>query len=54
MKQPTDTIKMTEKLLNDELISTKLFDNYNFQYVFTKEIQRQVKSETQDCQINPE
>lgn len=48
MKEPSDTTKMTEKLLNDKLISTKLSDNFSFQYVLAREIQQQIKSETQD------
>ena len=47
MQKPTDTGKMTEKLLRDELINAKLFDNYSFQYMFDREIQRQINSEEQ-------
>jgi hypothetical protein len=34
-----------KKLLEDELLNAKLFDNYSFQYILDRELHRRTKSE---------
>ena len=43
MKTSFETKKISNKLLRDELINAKLYDNQSFQYILDREIQRRIK-----------
>ena len=34
----------SKKLLEDELVNVKLFDNHSFQFILDRELQRRMKS----------
>lgn len=36
----------TKKLLEDDLINEKLFDNHSFQFILDRELQRRMKFKT--------
>ena len=43
MKTSFKTGPVSKKLLQDELINAKLYDNQSFQYILDREIQRRIK-----------
>lgn len=43
MKTSFKTGPVSKKLLQDELINAKLYDNQSFQYILDREIQRRTK-----------
>lgn len=43
MKTSLETGQLSKKLLQDELINAKLYDNPSFQYILDREIQRRIK-----------
>jgi len=43
MKTSFETKLMSNKLLQDELINAKLYDNQSFQYILDREMQRRIK-----------
>lgn len=44
MKTSLETRQLSKKLLQDELINAKLYDNQSFQYILDREIQRRIKN----------
>ena len=43
MKTSFETKQVSRKLLKDELINAKLYDNQSFQHILDREIQRRIK-----------
>ena len=44
MKTSLETRQSSKKLLQDELINARLYDNQSFQYILDREIQRRIKN----------
>ena len=52
MKTSDETRQVSTKLLQDELINAKLYDNQSFQYILDREIQRRIKYKN-NVEVNP-
>ena len=50
MEASFETKQESDKLLQDELINAKLYDNLGFQYILDREIQRRIKNENKSAQ----
>ena len=35
----------TKKMLEDDLVNEKLFDNHSFQFIFVRELQKRMKAQ---------
>ena len=50
MEASFETKQESDKLLQDELMNAKLYDNLGFQYILDREIQRRIKNENKLAQ----
>ena len=50
MEASFETQQESDKLLQDELMNAKLYDNLGFQYILDREFQRRIKNENKSAQ----